>query len=850
MSGNRDNGLPSKESTLFKSIVKHYETKQYKKGLKAADMVLKKVPGHGETLAMKGLILNSLERKAEAYELVREGVKRDIKSHVCWHVYGLLYRSDREYLQAIKCYRGALRHDADNIQILRDLSLLQVQMRDLAGFVQTRRHLLTLKPTNRNNWFTFALSQHMMDRYDGALGIVKAYEDTLEGTPENDYEHSEMLLYKAMLLEESGDQQGALEHLEKSEEQIVDKLFLLDKRAQLLRQLGRHADAESIYRGLLRRNPEHYGYHAGLQACVLKSERAVESWLHEEVDASAEAALKALYAELMHQHPKSSVTRRLPMDFARDPSHFRVAVKTNLLPLLRKGVPSLFADLKPMYAVPAKAAAIGEILGEWLSALEKDGRLPGESKREMPAVLMWVRVLLAQHHDILGASAKALEQIDAAIEHTPTLLDLYMVKARIFKHAGALLEASDMMDQARKLDTADRYLNTKATRYMLRANAVDEAQKTIALFTKDGDQVSNLFDMQCMWYELEIAAAYRRLGDFGKALKNFTSVDKHFTDIIEDQFDFHTYCVRKMTLRAYVSMLRMEDSVQSHKFYQQAARGIIECYLAIVDKPKTDAAAATADDESQMSAAERKKAESKRKKAEAKAKEAEEAAKKEAAIVAKADKDKKGKQATNKDRPQDEDPDGVALATVEDPLAKASNFLTVLQTHAPQAVQTHTLACALALRKKRYLLALRALRKAVALAPADPEVHTQTVEFLLEVGQATLPPTVAKVIEANRAAIGAPPGESLAALNKAFLLKAAGAPAAVLAAAKLQLAIDPGQKDAAKALVVALDPTMLSLPLAVQTHQMLASTFGDAAAATAFKGKAVARFPLSDYFKS
>lgn len=106
-----------------------------------------------------------MERKAEAYELVRKGVKSDIKSHVCWHVYGLLYRSDREYLQAIKCYRSALRWDPENIQILRDLSMLQVQMRDLDGFVQTRQQLLTLKPTNRNNWFSFALSQQLRGRH-------------------------------------------------------------------------------------------------------------------------------------------------------------------------------------------------------------------------------------------------------------------------------------------------------------------------------------------------------------------------------------------------------------------------------------------------------------------------------------------------------------------------------------------------------------------------------------------------------------------------------------------------------------------------------------------------------------
>ena len=121
-------------------------------------------------------------------------------AQVCWHVYGLLYRSDREYLQAIKCYRGALRHDPENMKILRDLSMLQVQMRDLKGFVETRQQLLALKPTNKVNWFTFAVSQHLNGRHAQAARIVDAYENTLEGAPENDYEHSEMLLYKVMRL--------------------------------------------------------------------------------------------------------------------------------------------------------------------------------------------------------------------------------------------------------------------------------------------------------------------------------------------------------------------------------------------------------------------------------------------------------------------------------------------------------------------------------------------------------------------------------------------------------------------------------------------------------------------------
>ncbi len=82
--------LPTKENALFKQVVKLYEDKQYKKAIKTADQILKKYPDHGETLAMKGLTLSNMgpDKKEEAYELVRKGLKCNLKSHVCWHVYG------------------------------------------------------------------------------------------------------------------------------------------------------------------------------------------------------------------------------------------------------------------------------------------------------------------------------------------------------------------------------------------------------------------------------------------------------------------------------------------------------------------------------------------------------------------------------------------------------------------------------------------------------------------------------------------------------------------------------------------------------------------------------------------
>ena len=169
--------LPSREQGQFRSIVKFYETKQYKKGVKTADGILKKFPEHGETLSMKGLVLNCMgeERKPEAYELVKLGLRHNMRSHVCWHVFGLLYRSDRNYGQAIKCYRNALRIDTENQQILRDLSSLQVQMRDDQGFKETRRMLLTLKPNSKNNWIAFAISQHLLGKLsDASVSAVAA----------------------------------------------------------------------------------------------------------------------------------------------------------------------------------------------------------------------------------------------------------------------------------------------------------------------------------------------------------------------------------------------------------------------------------------------------------------------------------------------------------------------------------------------------------------------------------------------------------------------------------------------------------------------------------------------------
>lgn len=54
------------------------------------------------------------------------------------------------------------------------------------------------------------------------------------------------------------------------------------------------------------------------------------------------------------------------------------------------------------------------------------------------------------------------------------------------QHAGDILNAVKCLDEAQSLDTADRYVNSKCTKYMLRAGLLKEAEEMCSKFTRVG----------------------------------------------------------------------------------------------------------------------------------------------------------------------------------------------------------------------------------------------------------------------------------------------------------------------------------------------------------------------------
>ena len=179
----------------------------------------------------------------------------------------------------------------------------------------------------------------------------------------------------------------------------------------------------------------------------------------------------------------------------------------------------------------------------------------------------------------------------------------------------------------------------------------------------------------------------------------------HYEDFHEDQFDFHMYCIRKVTLRAYCKLLKFEDELWGLPHYGRAAEEVIKLHLHLIDNPDKS----QEDEEpdySKMTPAERKKAKNI-------------ARKKKKALEAKGgasgsgnggDTDNKAKSSNNKKKAKphaiNEDPEGKELLAL-DHLEEAKKYSSTLVRHAPKRMSAWVLHYEVSVRREKMLMALQ-----------------------------------------------------------------------------------------------------------------------------------------------
>lgn len=559
----------------FKQCLTLYEKKEYADAIKRADHILSSKPDHGETLAVKGLCRYHQDSPVEGRSLINAGMKNDPESYIIWHVLALLERAEKNYHAALKAYTHSLTIDPTNQNVLRDLSLMQVQTREYEPLVITRRKQLTDKPEIRANWTGLAVALYLKGDFSAAARTLAAYEESAPeketSTQSDDIENCELALFRNTCLIQAKEYDQALKDLleledKKSKRHVPDQQSILEHRCQIYMLQGNMKDAQRLTRLLLRRNPH---------------DRALYKQLETVLGIQDNAQLKqVMYKKLAQKYPRSDCPKSMPLEFLTGDA-FAQAANDYVSTLIHRRVPSAFMNVKHLYKDSAKAEMIGEIAQKIFDSATDD--LSGASD------FLWSACFLAQHFSKLGNQAKALKYIDEAIEHTPTLVELHLTRAKILKRKGCVNKGAEAANQARELDLQDRYLNTKAAKYTLRANNdddIEQAVKLISMFTRNdtsGTGVQDLHDMQGYWFLSELARRQRRNGDGPLALKRYRASINVFGEFEHEQLDFHLYALRKGTMNAYIDMLQWEDRLYKSKKFSRSTRGIIETYLALYD---------------------------------------------------------------------------------------------------------------------------------------------------------------------------------------------------------------------------------------------------------------------------
>lgn len=118
-------------------------------------------------------------------------------------------------------------------------------------------------------------------------------------------------------------------------------------------------------------------------------------------------------------------------------------------------------------------------------------------------------------------------------------------------------------------------MNNICVKYLFKCQKPEKAEEMLRLFMRDE---ASLYELQTQWYIIEAGKAFLKMKDYDAGLRHLNFVDKQFIDMEANQYDFHTYCVRKWTLKEYVELIAFNDNLYCDKKYSEAA-GVAMEYL-------------------------------------------------------------------------------------------------------------------------------------------------------------------------------------------------------------------------------------------------------------------------------
>ncbi len=467
----------------------------------------------------------------------------------------------------MRCYMQAQKYDPENFNVVRDLSYLQLYLRQYNSFLETSRKGMEMRANMMINWETYAFANYLTGNYDFAFKLLDSCLK-IGSTSLKPNEKHEILLFQASLLHKQGKSEEALRFLLDNEKDMsLDKTSLYEKIVSQALLLGKKEQAIEYLNRLFFINSEKADYFIqylnAKHNVDLKSFEEILKYVKKD-QKSAQELLQTIQEDLKPRI-KSRIINRLELALSWG-DNFKNIFCLYFLQNVKQNIPSVFINVKFLYLYQEeKIPIIDSILNCHLDSIKNKGQLEPSliNNEELDIVpnFIWVYYYAAQHYDFLRDCEKALTYVDLAIDSTPSVVEFFTLKSKILSHCGMGDLSAKSYEKAKKLDLGDRYLNAGYAKIFVRLGDVKKSVEIMKEFVRDPLTDENTDHFQCMWYELECGYAYLNSFQILKAHRLFKCILGHFNTLLEDQFDFYNYCLRRFMINDFASTIEYMDRI-------------------------------------------------------------------------------------------------------------------------------------------------------------------------------------------------------------------------------------------------------------------------------------------------
>ncbi|EDR21814.1 hypothetical protein, conserved [Entamoeba dispar SAW760] len=552
------------QSETYKKICKEYESKKYSQALNNLNKILKVIPENGEAIAMKNLILYQTEQQEakETIEGIKYALRNNLRSATIWHLYGIVCRSEKRYSEALKAFKTMNNLDGKSLFLKRDLYCLQMQNHDYNGALQTRTQMVDMKRDFGGNWICKATSAFCAEKYEIAFQSLNVFM-THFAKKQDDWRWSDLLQFKIIILVEGKMYEKALEFLKKEGQFILDKTFVKEELLKCYFNLQKKNEVKSILKELFKLNPYNELYHSillelfNIKLGKLNSEESLKELqeFYKEVNFDKSYFVQIEYFCL------HSFNEELKKELEGFIDELITLKKTHINTLLNNVFNSEFsidAESKDQ-CVLNKLKDLSHAARYCLSYKNIPAK---EIQNKSNSILLNYVSMIIQS----GNLNEALEYIEI-IDKDEFILQKYYWKAKCLAKMGEFKQALKYLELIREKQPYNRNLLNKIIKYSLQCNEIESACNLLKIITsKDENDPSNTN----AYLLLAFANAYFLKGDLENAKKYIEQIFSYFNHLQVDLFDFHLYVYEKMSIVAYLDLLRNVENFDNSDLKKKA----------------------------------------------------------------------------------------------------------------------------------------------------------------------------------------------------------------------------------------------------------------------------------------